>query len=272
MTADSPLPEGQYAIADNAADAAAPELAEPPAALRYLSPTPGGGLNWGPLVQGRLVRRYKRFLADVDLGGQLITAHTPNTGRMTGCSEPGRPVWLSFHGGACRKYPYTLEMIQMPSALVGVNTMVPNRLVAAAAARGLVAELEGPARVETEVASGNSRLDLRLTDSSGRPAMVEVKNCTLAENGAAYFPDAVTARGGKHVEELAAVARSGLRAVVFILVQRADADNFRPADHIDPEWGRRLRAAVGEGVEIWAYRADLDLKTIRLGSRLPVIL
>jgi len=238
----------------------------------YLSPTPEGGLNWGPLVQGRLVRRYKRFLADVELGGELITAHTPNTGRMIGCSEPGRPVWLSLHEGGQRKYAHTLEMIEMPGALVGVNTMVPNRLVAAAARGGLLAELKGPAQVETEVTSGASRLDLRLTDVTGRPAMVEVKNCTLAENGIAYFPDAVTARGGKHVDELAALARRGLRAAVFILVQRADADHFQPADHIDPEWGRRLRAAVAEGVEVWAYRADLNLKTISLGPRLPVVL
>lgn len=238
----------------------------------YLSPTPAGGLNWGPLVQGRLVRRYKRFLADVDLEGELITAHTPNTGRMIGCSEPGRPVWLSRHEGGGRKYPYTLEMVEMPTALVGVNTMVPNRLVAAAARSGLLAELEGPARVETEVTSGTSRLDLRLTEPSGRQVMVEVKNCTLAEGGVAYFPDAVTTRGGKHVDELAALARRGVRAAVFILVQRADADRFQPADHIDPEWGRRLRAAVAEGVEVWAYRADLNLKTISLGPRLPVVL
>lgn len=238
----------------------------------YLSPNPEGGLNWGPLIQGRLVRRYKRFLADVELGGELITAHTPNTGRMIGCSEPGRPVWLSRHEGGGRKYPYTLEMIEMPEALVGVNTMVPNRLVAAAARNGLLAELAGPVKVEAEVTSGASRLDLRLTEASGRQTMVEIKNCTLAEQGIAYFPDAVTARGGKHVEELAALARSRVRAAVFILVQRADADHFKPADHIDPEWGRRLRAAVAEGVEVWAYRADLNLKTIKLGARLPVVL
>lgn len=236
----------------------------------YLAPTPAGGLSWGPLVQGRLVRRYKRFLADVELNGQVITAHTPNTGRMIGCSEPGRPVWLSLHEGAKRKYPHTLEMIKMPTALVGVNTMIPNRLAALAAARGLLAEVGGPAEVETEVRSGASRLDLLLTEASGAQIMVEVKNCTLAEGGVAYFPDAVTARGGKHVDELAGLARGGLRAAVFILVQRADADSFAPADHIDPEWGRRLRAAAAEGVEVWAYRADLNLTTISLGPRLPV--
>ncbi len=251
---------------------------------RYLAPAPGGGLWWGPLVEARLVRRYKRFLADVEVDGQVVTAHTPNTGRMLGCSEPGRPVWLSRHQRPGRKYPLTLEMIEMPAALspegqrsaasvlVGVNTMVPNRLVAAAAAGGLLAEMPGPARVETEVTVGRSRLDLRLTGADGRAVLVEVKNCTLAEGGRAYFPDAVTDRGARHLDELAALARHGGRAAICILVQRADADSFSPADHLDPEWGRRLRAAVAEGVEVWAYRVDLDLTRITLGRSLPVIL
>ena len=245
----------------------------------YMSPAPGGGLFWGPLVEGRLIKRYKRFLADVELAdengffkgrGQMITAHTPNTGRMLGCSEPGRPVWLSRHDRPGRKYPYTWEMIQMPGTLVGLNTLAPNRLIASAAAAGLLEEIDGPARVETEVPVGQSRLDLRLTDSSGAIVMVEVKNCTLAENGQAYFPDAVTARGARHLEELAALAKSGLRAAVLILTQRSDAEAFSPADHIDPNWGRKLRWAVEEGVEIWAYKADLSLEKISLGSRLPV--
>ncbi|MDR1044990.1 MAG: DNA/RNA nuclease SfsA [Candidatus Adiutrix sp.] len=239
----------------------------------YLAPAPGGGLSWGPLIRGRLIRRYKRFLADVELdGGWPGTAHTPNTGRMLGCSEPGRPVWLSRHEGGGRKYPLTLEMIQMPTALVGVNTMVPNRLAALAAAAGLLAETRGPVQVAREVTVGRSRLDLRLTDARGGIIMVEVKNCTLAENGAAFFPDAVTERGTRHLDELAALAASGLRAALFILVQRADADHFRPADHIDPEWGRRLRTAVARGVEVWAYRADLSLEKISLGDPLPVLL
>lgn len=258
----------------------------------YLVPDESGALYWGPLTCGRLVSRYKRFLADVELDdGRLITAHTPNTGRMLGCSEPGRLVWLSKHDRPGRKYAYTLEMIEMPAespgyaqgggpmVLVGVNTMVPNRLVAEAAGRGLLAERWGdggkPGRsgslaVEREVPVGQSRLDLRLTDADGRVAMIEVKNCTLAENSVAYFPDAVTARGEKHLRELAELARAGLRAVVFILVQRADADLFRPADHIDPAWGRSLREVVAGGVEIWAYRADLDLEKIRLGPALEV--
>ena len=239
----------------------------------YLAPAPGGGLYWGPLAEGRLVRRYKRFLADVELAdGRLVTAHTANTGRMLGCSEPGRPVWLSIHDRPGRKYPYSLEMIAMPTALVGVNTMVPNRLAARAAAEGLLDADGAPMTVETEVKVGDSRLDLRLTTTEGEIIMVEIKNCTLAEDGTAYFPDAVTARGAKHMDELAALAASGVRAVVFILVQRADADRFSPADHIDPEWGRRLRAALKAGVEIWVYRADLGLDRISLGPRMPVII
>ena len=239
----------------------------------YLSPAPDGGLYWGPLTPGRLIKRYKRFLADVELAdGSLITAHTANTGRMLGCSEPGRAVWLSRHDRPGRKYPFEFELIEMPTALIGINTMVPNRLVAAAAMAGRLAEVPEPAQVEREVVVGRSRLDLALTDRNGRRIMVEVKNCTLAEAGTAYFPDAVTDRGAKHLDELAVLRRQGLRAAVFILVQRADAESFSPADHIDPEWGRRLRAAVAEGVEIWAYRADLTLETITLGQALPVTL
>ena len=239
----------------------------------YLAPAPAGGLSWGPLLSGRLKRRYKRFLAEVELAdGRLVTAHTANTGRMTGCSEPGRPVWLSPQPGPARRLPFTWEMIRMPTALVGINTQVPNRLAAQAARAGLIAELDGPAGVETEIRSGASRLDLRLTDRQGRPVFVEVKNSTLAVGGTAYFPDAVTARGARHLDELAALALSGRRAALFILVQRGDAQVFSPADHIDPEWGRRLRSALKAGLEVWIYQADLTLKTVTLGRRLPLVL
>jgi sugar fermentation stimulation protein A len=126
--------------------------------------------------------------------------------------------------------------------------------------------------VETEVKCGASRLDLRLTDRRGRPVLVEVKNSTLAEGGTAYFPDAVTARGARHLDELAARSRAGERAALLIVVQRGDAERFSPADHIDPEWGRRLRAALHQGVEIWIYRAELTLKEVSLGPRLPLAL
>ena len=237
----------------------------------YLSPTPDGGLYWGPLIEARLVRRYKRFLVDVELtDGTPLTAHTANTGSMLGCSEPDRRVWLSRHDQPHRKYAHTLEMIEMPSALVGVNTGVPNRLVKAAALAGRIAGFPFPARVSCEVRHGESRLDLLLEKEGEPPTFVEIKNCTLAENGTASFPDAVTARGARHLEELANVVREGKRAIIFILIQRADVVRFLPADHIDPEWGRALRRVLAEGVELLAYRADLNCETISLGERVPL--
>ncbi|MDR1921807.1 MAG: DNA/RNA nuclease SfsA [Candidatus Adiutrix sp.] len=239
----------------------------------YLAERPDGSLGWGPLTEGILLRRYKRFLADVELpGGRLVTAHTPNTGRMLGCSEPGRPVWLSRHDRPGRKYPFSLEMISMPEALVGVNTAVPTRLAAFCARRGRSEELPRPAAVETEVRSGRSRLDMKITPTRGPRIFVEIKNCTLAENGTAFFPDAVTARGLKHLQELAALAAGGARAAIFILAQRGDARRFAPADHIDPAWGQALRRVVGAGVELLVYQAELTLESIRLGRRLPAVL
>lgn len=238
----------------------------------YLSPTAAGGLYWGDLTQGVLIRRYKRFLADVLLeSGETITAHTANTGAMLGCCQPGRPVWLSLHDDPKRKYKYTLEMIDMPAALVGVNTAVPNRLVRAAAMAGAVPEFPHPVTVRSEVRQGDSRLDLLLTSPlAPGDIFVEIKNCTLVEDGTAYFPDAVTARGTRHLEELAALAREGRRAVIFVLVQRGDAVRFGPADHIDAEWGRTLRRVLADGVELLAYRAALTTKKIGIGKRLPV--
>lgn len=237
----------------------------------YLAPTTDGALTWGPLHEGRLVRRYKRFLADVELAdGSVITAHTPNTGGMIGCSEPGRPVWLSRHDNANRKYPFTLEMIAMPGALVGVNTGVPNKLVRAAALAGKIPEFPFPCTVRSEVTRGNSRLDL-LIEAAGAPEMpVEIKNCTLVEKGTAFFPDAVTQRGRKHLFELAEQAEQGRLAVIFILIQRGDAERFEPADHIDPEWGAALRAAIKHGVRLLAYRADVNLHSIAIGNPVPV--
>lgn len=238
----------------------------------YLEPTRQGALKWGALSQGTLVKRYKRFLADVVLDdGTLVTAHTANTGAMLGCSEAGRRVWLSDHEGrGKRKYRYTWEMIEMPDAVVGVNTGVPNRLVRAAAGAGAIPEFPHPAEIRSEVRLGDSRIDLHLRGKDMRPVWVEIKNCSLVENGVGFFPDAVTARGAKHLGELAGAAANGDRAIIFILVQRGDADAFSPADHIDPEWGRKLREVLAAGVELLAYRADLDSRRVAIGKRLPV--
>ena len=224
------------------------------------------GIPLPPLIPGKLVKRYKRFLADVVLAdGRKVTAHCPNSGRMLTCSEPGRPVFLSRHDNPRRKLKYTWELIRMPDSLVGVNTLLPNRLVAHAAAGGVIPELAGYPDIRREVKVGDhSRLDLRLRSPKNGTCYVEIKNCTLVENGIARFPDAVTTRGRKHLAELGRLAGDGQRAVIFFLIQRMDAAYFRPADDIDPDYGRALRKAHAAGVEILAYDVIIDLTAVTL--------
>ncbi len=228
-------------------------------------------LAWPELIRGILVKRYKRFLADVKLdNGRTVTAHCPNTGSMTGCSEPGQPVYLSVHDNPKRKLRYTWELIEMPTSLVGVNTLVPNRLVFQAAKAGMISELTGYGEVEREVKIGdNSRIDLRLSNGPGDCCYVEIKNCTLVEQSVARFPDAVTNRGLKHLDELEHLVKSGRRCVMFYFIQRMDADVFEPADQIDPDYSDGLRRAVKRGVEVLAYDVSIDLSEIKLNRRLP---
>ena len=199
-------------------------------------------LPWPELIPGTLVKRYKRFLADVQLSdGQEVTAHCPNSGSMTQCAEAGRPVYLSRQGGPKRRLAYTWELIHMGSSLVGVNTLVPNRLTKLSIAEGAVPLLAGYDSIRSEVKYGeNSRVDL-LLETGEKKCFVEVKNCTLVKDGVAAFPDAVTVRGLKHLRELQAQVRQGHRAVMFYLIQRMDADVFTPADAIDPAYGVGLR-------------------------------
>ncbi len=233
--------------------------------------TDDSGLPWPPLIVGTLIKRYQRFLVDVELeDGRIVTAHCPNTGSMQTCSEPGRRVYLSMHDNPRRKYPYTWEMIAMPASLVGTNTLTPNRLVKHAINRGQIAALDGYATVRGEVRFGeNSRVDLLLSGPGPSRCYVEIKNCTLVCDKTALFPDAVTARGLKHLQELARQVGPHCRSVIFFFVQRMDADCFRPADTIDPAYGRELRRAVAAGVEILAYDVHIDLTGIRLRRALP---
>ena len=226
---------------------------------------------WPALMSGTLIRRYKRFLADVRLdSGEIVTAHCANSGSMKACCQPGRPVYLSFHDNPKRKLKYTWELIDMPTSLVGVNTQVPNRLTALAIAAGDVMELNGYERVRREVRAGkNSRLDIMLESTDRRRCYVEVKNCTLVIDGKATFPDAVTVRGQKHLMALQGLAAAGFRCVIFFLIQRMDATSFAPADSIDPEYGKKLRQASENGVEILAYDVFIDLAGIRMNNRLP---
>lgn len=229
-------------------------------------------LPWPPLIPGTLIRRYKRFLADVRLtDGTVVTAHCPNSGKMTACCEPGRPVWISRRDNPRRKLKYTWELIEMSDSMVGVNTAVPNRLVADSIAAGAIPELAGYDAVRREVKVGErSRIDIRADGPKRRLCFVEVKNCTLVEGGVAAFPDAVTVRGLKHLHELRTLAADGSRALIFFLIQRMDARVFRPADEVDPAYGAGLREVLADGVEALAYDVRVDLRCIRLRGRLPV--
>jgi sugar fermentation stimulation protein A len=233
-----------------------------------------GVIRWPRLIPGTLVRRYKRFLADVRLqDGSTVTAHCPNSGSMKACCEPGRPVYLSYHDNPKRKLTYTWELIDMPTSLVGVNTQVPNRLVAHAIASNDVAELNGYATVRREVNVGTrSRIDILLESPDRRPCYVEVKNCTLVTEGLATFPDAVTVRGQKHLAELQELVSAGCRCTMFFLIQRMDAHRFSPADHIDPDYGSKLRQAARHGVDVLVYDTRIDLSTICLNGRVPHML
>ena len=227
------------------------------------------GLPWPKLIPGILIKRYKRFLADVALeNGDVVTAHCPNSGSMTECCAPGSPVYLSHHDNPKRKLKYTWELIKMPTSLVGVNTLVPNRLVFKSVQEGAVRELGGYDSITREVTTGNSRLDI-LLEKGEEQCFVEIKNCTLVKDGAASFPDAVTSRGLKHLVELQKLVSSGHRGVMFYLIQRTDAKIFKPADSVDPAYGRELRRAADNGVEIIVYDVHIDFKAITLNKKIP---
>ena len=218
------------------------------------------GYELPPLIEGRLIKRYKRFLADVELAdGSVVTAHCPNSGSMRGCAEAGAPVWISQSDNPRRKLKYTWEVIRTEASYIGINTMVPNRLVKASIENGLVEELSGYTKVRAEVkTSDHTRLDLMLADEAGGCCYVEIKNCTLVEEGPAMFPDAVTTRGQKHLEELVMLKKQGHRAVIFYLIQRMDAKRFTPAAAIDPVYAEKLAWAADNGVEIVTRDVVMD--------------
>ena len=228
-----------------------------------------------PLIRGTLIKRYKRFLADITLeNGDQITAHTPNTGSMKGCSEPGSTVWLRDTKNPDRKYPLSWEMVEAtPNVLVGINTHLSNSLVAEAIENDVITELQDYDQIRREVKYGeeNSRIDLLLESENKSDCYLEVKNVTLVEGEIAYFPDAVTKRGSKHLRELQAMVKQGNRAVIFYCIQRNDVREVRPADEIDPEYGQLLREAISNGVEAIAYSANISPTGIELVKLVPVV-
>jgi len=228
-------------------------------------------MDWPTLIPGTLIKRYKRFLADVELAdGTVVTAHCANTGSMLGCKEVGSPVMLSPADSPTRKLRYTWELVRVGEAWVGINTSRPNRIVEEAIKTGRIPELLPYTRLRREVKYGTgSRIDL-LLETDTTPIYVEVKNTTLAEGRLARFPDSVTTRGQKHMAELAKVVREGARAAVVFLVHREDVDHFSPADAIDPDYGKALRAAADQGVQVLPYQATVSPERVEVVRRLPV--
>jgi len=221
-----------------------------------------------PLVTGKLIKRYKRFLADVELDtGETITAHVANPGSMMGLDTPGSKVWLSISDNPKRKLKYSWELLEVHGALVGINTMHPNKLGVEAIEDGTIKELQGYQTLRREVKYGkSSRIDILLEDGpDGRPAYVEIKNVHLSRTPPlAEFPDSVTARGAKHLVELGDMVEAGHRAVMFYLVQRDDCDRFALAREIDPKYAESLDLARKRGVEVLAYGCSISPNAINV--------
>tara|TARA_R110002072_G_scaffold42848_6_gene120745 strand:+ start:1386 stop:2087 length:702 start_codon:yes stop_codon:yes gene_type:complete len=227
-----------------------------------------------PLLRGRLVKRYKRFMADVVLeAGETVTAHCANTGAMLGVQSPGSEVWLSPARNPDRKLKFTWEMIRIGEGLVGINTAHPNRIVAEAIENGKIPELAGYATLRREVKYGkNSRIDILLSDDDRPDCYVEIKNVHLMrEAGLAEFPDSVSTRAAKHQGELAKMVEQGARAVTLYLCQREDCDRFALAADIDPDYAEAAAAARAAGVESLCYACTLTPQGIAAERRLEIV-
>jgi sugar fermentation stimulation protein A len=234
------------------------------------------------LQEGVLLKRYKRFLADITTqAGESITIHCPNTGSMKNCQEPGSRIWYSDSENPNRKYACTWELVEVDNKhIVGINTGLANKLVHEAITSNRIIELTTYESIRTEVAYGEqkSRIDLLLEGTAKDPdalCYVEVKNVSLGlGDGLGSFPDAVTTRGQKHLQELLHMHSLGHRAVLLFCVQHSGIRRIIPADNIDPEYGRLLREVASKGVEVIAYRADFDVQNSRvmLREKVPVLL
>ncbi|MET0337192.1 MAG: DNA/RNA nuclease SfsA [Caulobacter sp.] len=225
-----------------------------------------------PMAHGRLVQRYKRFFADVVLDdGTAVTAHCPNPGAMLGLKDEGLGAWISYDPNPKRKLPWTLQLVEVDGGLVGINTMLPNRIVAEAIAADAIPELSGYATVRPEVRySEASRVDFLLEHPDRPPCWLEVKNCHLRRDGTlAEFPDCVAARSSKHLKDLAAQVALGHRAVQLFVIQRTDCDHFAACAELDPVYAAGLSDAAAAGVEVLCYDCDISPEAIRLARRIP---
>ncbi len=226
-----------------------------------------------PLIKGRLIRRYKRFLADVTLDdGNEITASVPNTGSMRGLTTPGSTVWLSVNNDGKRKYPHALQLVEADNTVVGINTALPNRIAEEAIKKGLVSDLDSYAMLKREQRYGtNSRIDILLEDSGKPKAYVEVKNVHFIRQASiAEFPDSVTARGAKHLAELTEMVRQGHRGIMIYLIQRNDCTILQMCRDLDPTYCKAFDSAISAGVEAYAIRCQISRKAITPDVQIPI--
>lgn len=229
-------------------------------------------MKWeAPLIEAVILKRYKRFLADVEINGELTTVHVPNTGSMLGCWGPNWKCSLSKSNNPNRKMPYTLELTYGGESWIGVNTGNANKLAHEWFKEKLLPSFEEYQKIVPEKKIGDSRIDFYLEDHpSLPPCYVEVKSVTLKLDQVAQFPDAVTERGQKHIKELIELKKKGLRAVMLFVVQREDVERMRPATSIDPEYSLLLKEAVNSGVEVIACRCHFHPDGIKFGKIIPV--
>lgn len=232
-----------------------------------------------PLQRGTLIKRYKRFLADVELAsGEIVTAHCPNTGSMRNCAQPGWTVWVSYQPSPKRKLAYTWELSQSDSGdLIGINTHRANKLVKEAWETKSIPELAKYRSLKAEVKYGqqNSRIDFLLSDANENRCYMEVKSVTLLDDnqsGRGLFPDATSVRGQKHLEELIEVKQQGHAACLLFCVQHTGIESVSPADMIDARYGSLLREAYQEGVEVIAYKCKITNELMELSEKIPVLI
>jgi len=231
-----------------------------------------------PLLEGVLIKRYKRFLTEVELPtGEIVVAHCANPGSMLSVNEPGARVWISPAQNPDRKLKFTWEIIEVNEILVGINTAHPNKIVADAIADGEIKELTGYASLKREQKYGkNSRIDVLLEDDGKPPCYVEVKSVTMKRSknlkDPAEFPDSVTARGAKHLVEMTDMVKEGARAVMVYLVQRGDCKSFSIAADIDPTYAKGLKTALAAGVEAICYGCEVSPNGVTIAGPLRLIL
>lgn len=222
-------------------------------------------MKFDELIEGKLIKRYKRFLADITLeNGEIITAHVPNSGAMTSCIENDCPVWVSYHDNPKRKLKYTLELTKMGENIICTNTGVANKIAIEAIQNGVITELQTYDTLKPEQKYGqNSRIDILLSNENDeKKCYVEIKSVSLKLEDSLAFPDAVTTRGTKHLNELVDMVKQGHRAVMLYIIQRTDKASFRIADEIDPKYKTAFDEAIRNGVEILVYQSSISYKEI----------